>query len=194
MKAYNTSINYTLSQLTQEFLDTYQITDTWENNRAVRTKIVRTLEKLGFYSTLLEISNKNNQPITISREIKREIETAMRYYLIKKSNMRDEEKTKYINYLENRKNVAHQFREQHSNHTPHKTVVPPTSKIPQQELDSSMIQALFQVFYTPIDTEKWIADKKMIAEHDGNLDLSLLKALERTSNPHLHYTKRRRDI
>lgn len=83
-------------------------------------------------------------------------------------------------------------KKKHSTHS-HPPVIQPVNKISQQELDSAMIHALFQVFYTPIDTEKWIADKKTLAKHDGKFNLKFLKALERNANPHLHYTKRRQD-
>lgn len=183
---------YTLAEITNKFLDTYQIEDTTDNFRAVRTKIVRQLEELNLYQKFMTTQNKQRM-VLVPYDIVRDIESQIRLYLLKKSSMSDEEKAKYIHYLENWKPIVREFKEKHSTHSHPPVIQPPVNKISQQELDSAMIQALFQVFYTPIDTEKWIADKKTLAKHDGKFNLEFLKALERNANPHLHYTKRRQD-
>lgn len=193
MFANTSTKQYTLAEITNQFLDTYQIEDTDENYKAVRTKIVRKLEELNLYQKFMTVQN-NQKLVLVPYEIVRQIESEIRLYLVKKSSMTDEEKAKYIHYLENWKPIVRDFREKHFPDSRPRVVQPPVDKIPQQELDSAMIQALFQVFYTPIDTEKWIADKNKINQSDGLFDLEVLKASERNRNPHLYYTKRRRDI
>ena len=74
---------YTLAEITNKFLDTYQIEDTTDNFRAVRTKIVRKLEELNLYQKLMTTQNKQRM-VLVPYDIVRDIESQIRLYLLKK--------------------------------------------------------------------------------------------------------------
>lgn len=74
---------YTLAEITNKFLDTYQIEDTTDNFRAVRTKIVRKLEELNLYQKFMTTQNKQRM-VLVPYDTVREIEGQIRLYLLKK--------------------------------------------------------------------------------------------------------------
>lgn len=205
---------YTLSGLANFFIHKYEIENTKKNFKALRIKIVRTLEKLGWYDQLKNESIANKSEITVSENNAHNIEQAMISYLIKHSTLDDQTKKEYIKYVdeyidkvdnyENYMNEMYEIenltQEEYLQREMENSIFL-AEKISQQEIDSTMLRALFNIFFSEIDIEKWQDDRQKLhlifnftddSDVDPNvIDINTFKILERYNHPHLSYCKRR---
>lgn len=202
---------YTLSSLANFFIHKYEIEDTKKNFKALRIKIVRTLEKLGLYKQLKNESLAKNSEIKLSEKNARNLEQAMISYLVKHSTLDDLVKKEYIKYVneyidqvDNYENYINEIdelsREEYQQREIENSIFM-AKKISQQEIDSTMLRALFNIFFSEIDIEQWQNDRQKLhlifnftddSDVDPDIiDFNTFKMIERYNNPHLSYCKRR---
>lgn len=202
---------YTLSSLANFFIQKYEIKNTKNNFKALRIKIVRTLEKLGLYEELKKTSIANNSEIKVSNLNAHNIEQSMISYLIKHSTLDEKTKKDYIKYVneyiesidhyEDYLNEMDNLTQEEINEKEIEDSIFKAEKISQKEIDSTMLRALFNIFFSEIDVEKWQDDKQKLhlifnfTEYDEIdpqvIDIDTFKTLERYNNPHLSYCKLR---
>lgn len=193
---------YTISDFTSYLITKYEIEDNKNNFRAVRTKVVRTIEEL-------EINLiKNEQAGLISQSDCLTIEYRITKYLLKRSSMSEERVKQYFKYIKEYREGQEAYRqyqdelesmsqdEQHEKRIQDELeYIEPVS---EEQITRAMITALFNLFFTPIDVEQWNKDNiqvksayKLAQDDLAITDIETFKALERYNNPHMFYTQKR---
>lgn len=193
---------YTISDFTSYLITKYEIEDNKNNFRAVRTKVVRTIEEL-------EINLiKNEQAGLISQSDCLTIEYRITKYLLKRSSMSEERVKQYFKYIKEYREGQEAYRqyqdelESMSQDEQHEKRIQDELEyikpISEEQITRAMITALFNLFFTPIDIEQWNKDNIQVksayqlAQDDLAItDIETFKALERYNNPHMFYTQKR---
>lgn len=193
---------YTISDFTSYLITKYEIEDNKNNFRAVRTKVVRTIEEL-------EINLiKNEQAGLISQSDCLTIEYRITKYLLKRSSMSEERVKQYFKYIKEYREGQEAYRkyqdelESMSQDEQHEKKIQDELEyiepVSEEQITRAMITALFNLFFTPIDVEQWNKDNIQVksayqlAQDDLAItDIETFKALERYNNPHMFYTQKR---
>lgn len=193
---------YTISDFTSYLITKYEIEDNKNNFRAVRTKVVRTIEELEINLV------KKEQAGLISQSDCLTIEYRITKYLLKRSSMSEARVEQYFKYIKEYREGQEAYRqyqdelesmsqdEQHEKRIQDELeYIEPVS---EEQITRAMITALFNLFFTPIDVEQWNKDNIQVksayqlAQDDLAItDIETFKALERYNNPHMFYTQKR---
>lgn len=193
---------YTISDFTSYLITKYEIEDNKNNFRAVRTKVVRTIEELEINLV------KKEQAGLISQSDCLTIEYRITKYLLKRSSMSEERIEQYFKYIKEYREGQEAYRqyqdelesmsqaEQHEKRIQDELeYIEPVS---EEQITRAMITALFNLFFTPIDIEQWNKDNisvksayKLAQDDLAITDIETFRALERYNNPHMFYTTKR---
>lgn len=193
---------YTISDFTQYLITKYEIENNKNNFRAVRTKVVRTIEEL-------KINLVKAEPAAlISRADCLTIEYQLTRYLLKRSSMTEERREQYRKYIDDyyeRQKAAQRYQDELESMPQDEQY----EKMRQDELEyikpvsedqitRAMITALFNLFFEPIDIEQWNKDHELLdsiftfsTDDEDFTDIETFRALERYNNPHIFYTQKR---
>lgn len=193
---------YTISDFTNHLMTKYEIQDNKNNFRAVRTKVVRTIENL-------KINLVKAEPAAlISRADCLTIEYQLTKYLLKRSSISEERLDEYFKYVEEYyegEEAAQRYQDELESMTQDEQY----EKMRQDELEyvkpvsedqitRAMITALFNLFFTPIDIEQWNKDHELLdsifnfsTDDEDITDIETFRALKRYNNPHMFYTQKR---
>lgn len=193
---------YTISDFTNHLMTKYEIQDNKNNFRAVRTKVVRTIEEL-------KINLVKAEPAAlISRADCLTIEYQLTRYLLKRSSISEERLDEYFKYVEEYYE-GEEARQKYDDELASMTPEQRHDKMLQDELEyvkpvsedqitRAMITALFNLFFTPIDVDQWNKDNELLqsifrfsTDELDFTDIETFRALERYNNPHMYYTTKR---
>lgn len=193
---------YTISDFTSYLITKYEIEDTKNNFRAVRTKVVRTIEDL-------KINLVKSEPAAlISRADCLTIEYQLAKYLLKRSSISQERLDEYFKYVDEYYE-SEKARQKYDDELDSMTQDERYEKMRQDELEyvkpvsdeqitKAMITALFNLFFTPIDIEQWNKDHELLdsiftfsTDDEDITDIETFRALKRYNNPHMYYTQKR---
>lgn len=193
---------YTISDFTSYLITKYEIEDTKNNFRAVRTKVVRTIEDL-------KINLVKSEPAAlISRADCLTIEYQLAKYLLKRSSISKERLDEYFKYVDEYYK-GEEARQKYDDELASMTQDELYAKEIQDELEyikpvsedqitRAMITALFNLFFTPIDIEQWNKDHELLdsifrfsTDDEDITDIETFRALKRYNNPHMFYTQKR---
>lgn len=193
---------YTISDFTQYLITKYEIENNKNNFRAVRTKVVRTIEEL-------KINLVKSEPAALIRRADcLTIEYQLTRYLLKRSSISEERLDEYFKYVEEYYE-GEEARQKYDDELASMTQEERNEKERQDELEyikpvsedqitRAMIKALFNLFFTPIDIEQWNKDHELLqsifyhsTDDEDFTDIETFRALERYNNPHMHYTQKR---
>lgn len=193
---------YTISDFTSYLITKYEIQDNKKNFRAVRTKVVRTIEDL-------KINLVKSEPAAlISRADCLTIEYQLARYLLKRSSISKERLDEYFKYVDEYYK-GEEARQKYDDELASMTQDERYAKELQDELEyikpvsedqitRAMITALFNLFFTPIDIEQWNKDHELLdsifrfsTDDEDITDIETFRALERYNNPHMYYTTKR---
>ena len=193
---------YTISDFTQYLITKYEIENNKNNFRAVRTKVVRTIEEL-------KINLVKSEPAALIRRADcLTIEYQLTRYLLKRSSISKEKLDEYFKYVDDyyeREKEIDEYYEELASMTQDEQIekmrenelgyIKPVS---DEQITGAMITALFNLFFEPIDIEQWNKDHEWletafnITSHELDItDIETFRALERYNNPHMYYTKKR---
>jgi|GEM_PF-2437632 putative uncharacterized protein orf8 len=193
---------YTISDFTQYLITKYEIENNKNNFRAVRTKVVRTIEEL-------KINLVKSEPAALIRRADcLTIEYQLTRYLLKRSSISKEKLDEYFKYVDDyyeREKEIDEYYEELASMTQDEQIekmrenelgyIKPVS---DEQITRAMITALFNLFFEPIDIEQWNKDHEWletafnITSHELDItDIETFRALERYNNPHMYYTKKR---
>lgn len=193
---------YTISDFTQYLITKYEIENNKNNFRAVRTKVVRTIEEL-------KINLVKSEPAALIRRADcLTIEYQLTRYLLKRSSISKEKLDEYFKYVDDyyeREKEIDEYYEELASMTQDEQIekmrenelgyIKPVS---DEQITRAMITALFNLFFEPIDIEQWNKDNEWletafnITSHELDItDIETFRALERYNNPHMYYTKKR---
>ena len=193
---------YTISDFTQYLITKYEIENNKNNFRAVRTKVVRTIEEL-------KINLVKSEPAALIRRADcLTIEYQLTRYLLKRSSISKERLDEYFKYIEEYyegEEAAQRYQDELESMTPEERYkkeqqdeleyIKPVS---EDQITRSMIKALFNLFFTPIDIEQWNKDNELLqsifyhsTDDEDFTDIETFRALERYNNPHMFYTQKR---
>ena len=193
---------YTISDFTQYLITKYEIENNKNNFRAVRTKVVRTIEEL-------KINLVKSEPAALIRRADcLTIEYQLTRYLLKRSSISKEKLDEYFKYVDDyyeREKEIDEYYEELASMTQDEQIekmrenelgyIKPVS---DEQMTRAMITALFNLFFEPIDIEQWNKDHEWletafnITSHELDItDIETFRALERYNNPHMYYTKKR---
>lgn len=194
--------HYTISDFTSYLITKYEIEDTKNNFRAVRTKVVRTIEDL-------KINLVKSEPAAlISRADCLTIEYQLAKYLLKRSSISQERLDEYFKYVDEYYE-SEKARQKYDDELDSMTQDERYEKMRQDELEyvkpvsdeqitKAMITALFNLFFTPIDIEQWNKDHELLdsiftfsTDDEDITDIETFRALKRYNNPHMYYTQKR---
>lgn len=193
---------YTISDFTSYLITKYEIEDTKNNFKAVRTKVVRTIEDLKINLV------KSEHAALISRADCLTIEYQLARYLLKRSSISKERLDEYFKYIEEYyegEEAAQRYQDELESMTPEERhekelqdeleYVKPVS---DEQITKAMITALFNLFFTPIDIDQWNKDNELLqsifrfsTDELDFTDIETFRALERYNNPHMYYTTKR---
>lgn len=193
---------YTISDFTSYLITKYEIEDNKNNFRAVRTKVVRTIEDL-------KINLVKSEPAAlISKADCLTIEYQLARYLLKRSSISKERLDEYFKYVDEYYK-GEEARQKYDDELASMTPEQRHDKMLQDELEyvkpvsedqitRAMITALFNLFFTPIDVDQWNKDNELLqsifrfsTDELDFTDLETFRALERYNNPHMYYTQKR---
>jgi putative uncharacterized protein orf8 len=193
---------YTISDFTQYLITKYEIENNKNNFRAVRTKVVRTIEEL-------KINLVKSEPAALIRRADcLTIEYQLTRYLLKRSSISKEKLDEYFKYVDDyyeREKEIDEYYEELASMTQDEQIekmrenelgyIKPVS---DEQITRAMITALFNLFFEPIDIEQWNKDHEWletafnITSHELDItDIETFRALERYNNPYMYYTKKR---
>jgi len=193
---------YTISDFTQYLITKYEIENNKNNFRAVRTKVVRTIEEL-------KINLVKSEPAALIRRADcLTIEYQLTRYLLKRSSISKEKLDEYFKYVDDyyeREKEIDEYYEELASMTQDEQIekmrenelgyIKPVS---DEQITRAMITALFNLFFEPINIEQWNKDNEWletafnITSHELDItDIETFRALERYNNPHMYYTKKR---
>lgn len=193
---------YTISDFTQYLITKYEIEENKNNFRAVRTKVVRTIEDLKINLV------KKEQIFLISKADCLTVEYKIRKYLIKRSSMTEERKERYFKHIKEYYEGQEAY-QKYEDELASMSQDEQYEKMKQDELGRidpisedqitrAMITALFNLFFTPIDIEQWNKDNiqlhsayNLSSKAQDITDIETFSAIERFINPHLYYTQKR---
>lgn len=193
---------YTISDFTSYLITKYEIEDNKNNFRAVRTKVVRTIEDL-------KINLVKSEPAAlISKADCLTIEYQLARYLLKRSSISKERLDEYFKYVDEYYK-GEEARQKYDDELASMTPEQRHDKMLQDELEyvkpvsedqitRAMITALFNLFFTPIDVDQWNKDNELLqsifrfsTDELDFTDIETFRALERYNNPHMYYTTKR---
>lgn len=193
---------YTISDFTSYLITKYEIEDTKNNFKAVRTKVVRTIEEL-------KINLVKSEPAAlISRADCLTIEYRLTKYLLKRSSISKERLDEYFKYVDEYYE-GEEARQKYDDELASMTQDERYAKERQDELEyvkpvsdeqitKAMITALFNLFFTPIDIDQWNKDHELLdsiftfsTDDEDITDIETFRALKRYNNPHIFYTQKR---
>lgn len=193
---------YTISDFTQYLITKYEIENNKNNFRAVRTKVVRTIEEL-------KINLVKSEPAALIRRADcLTIEYQLTRYLLKRSSISEERLDEYFKYVEEYyegEEARQKYDDELASMTPEERYekerqdeleyIKPVS---EEQITRAMITALFNLFFTPIDIEQWNKDNELLksifyhsTDDEDFTDIETFRALERYNNPHMYYTQKR---
>lgn len=193
---------YTISDFTQYLITKYEIESNKNNFRAVRTKVVRTIEEL-------KISLVKSEPAALIRRADcLTIEYHIAHYLLNRTSMPEERLEEYFKYVKDyyeREEAFQKSQDEFESMTQEEQY----EKMRQDELEyikpvsdeqitRAMITALFNLFFKPIDIDQWNKDHEFLqsifnfsTDELDFTDIETFRALERYNNPHMYYTQKR---
>lgn len=193
---------YTISDFTQYLITKYEIENNKNNFRAVRTKVVRTIEEL-------KINLVKSEPAALIRRADcLTIEYQLTRYLLKRSSISQERLDEYFKYIDDYYK-GEEARQKYDDELASMTQEEQYKKMEQDELEyikpvsdeqitRAMITALFNLFFTPIDVDQWNKDHELLdsiftfsTDDEDFTDIETFRALERYNNPHMYYTTKR---
>lgn len=193
---------YTISDFTQYLITKYEIENNKNNFRAVRTKVVRTIEEL-------KINLVKSEPAALIRRADcLTVEYQLTRYLLKRSSISKERLDEYFKYVDDYykgEEAAQRYQDELESMTPEERYekerqdeleyVKPVS---DEQITKAMITALFNLFFTPIDVDQWNKDNELLqsifnfsTDELDFTDIETFRALERYNNPHMYYTQKR---
>lgn len=193
---------YTISDFTQYLITKYEIENNKNNFRAVRTKVVRTIEEL-------KINLVKSEPAALIRRADcLTIEYQLARYLLKRSSISKERLDEYFKYVDDYykgEEARQKYDDELASMTPEERYekerqdeleyIKPVS---EEQITRAMIAALFNLFFTPIDIEQWNKDNELLksifyhsTDDEDFTDIETFRALERYNNPHMYYTQKR---
>lgn len=193
---------YTISDFTQYLITKYEIENNKNNFRAVRTKVVRTIEEL-------KINLVKSEPAALIRRADcLTIEYQLARYLLKRSSISKERLDEYFKYVDDYykgEEARQKYDDELASMTPEERYekerqdeleyIKPVS---EEQITRAMITALFNLFFTPIDIEQWNKDNELLksifyhsTDDEDFTDIETFRALERYNNPHMYYTQKR---
>lgn len=193
---------YTISDFTNHLMTKYEIQDNKNNFRAVRTKVVRTIEDL-------KINLVKSEPAAlISRADCLTIEYQLARYLLKRSSISQERLDEYFKYIDDYykgEEAAQRYQDELESMTPEERYAKEQQDeleyikpVSEDQITIAMIKALFNLFFTPIDIEQWNKDHELLqsifyhsTDDEDFTDIETFRALERYNNPHMYYTQKR---
>lgn len=193
---------YTISDFTSYLITKYEIQDNKNNFRAVRTKVVRTIEDL-------KINLVKSEPAAlISRADCLTIEYQLARYLLKRSSISKERLDEYFKYVDEYykgEEARQKYDDELASMTPeqrHEKMLQDeleyVKPVSEDQITRAMITALFNLFFTPIDVDQWNKDNELLqsifrfsTDELDFTDIETFRALERYNNPHMYYTTKR---
>lgn len=193
---------YTISDFTSYLITKYEIQDNKNNFRAVRTKVVRTIEDL-------KINLVKSEPAAlISKADCLTIEYQLARYLLKRSSISKERLDEYFKYVDEYykgEEARQKYDDELASMTPeqrHEKMLQDeleyVKPVSEDQITRAMITALFNLFFTPIDVDQWNKDNELLqsifrfsTDELDFTDIETFRALERYNNPHMYYTTKR---
>lgn len=193
---------YTISDFTSYLITKYEIEDTKNNFKAVRTKVVRTIEDL-------KINLVKSEPAAlISKSDCLTIEYQLARYLLKRSSISKERLDEYFKYVDEYykgEEARQKYDDELASMTPeqrHEKMIQDeleyVKPVSEDQITRAMITALFNLFFTPIDVDQWNKDNELLqsifrfsTDELDFTDIETFRALERYNNPHMYYTTKR---
>ena len=193
---------YTISDFTSYLITKYEIQDNKNNFRAVRTKVVRTIEDL-------KINLVKSEPAAlISKADCLTIEYQLARYLLKRSSISKERLDEYFKYVDEYykgEEARQKYDDELASMTPeqrHEKMLQDeleyVKPVSEDQITRAMITALFNLFFTPIDVDQWNKDNELLqsifrfsTDELDFTDIETFRALERYNNPHMYYTQKR---
>lgn len=173
--------NVTLRTFIDDMLNLCNMENNSENVKKFRVKFTRELKKMGIWETAPEIIQGKNSTKVFSQQQLDLLKANLFNYLAKQSRLNVKKLTKIaqetIEFNEQQKELLPEQLEELYNKTNNPYSMPVT---PAEEKDI-MLRALFELFFTPIDTTQWQKDRELEAIISDSEDEQQIMTIEYTT-------------
>ena len=184
------AIKTTLTQFVEEQIERFSIENNPKNINKIRIKCTRVLKDLNLWDSAETklIGRKQTKvfnPDQLSKLYK-EIEP----YLFKVGNI---DKDDYKDYLSRYQEYTDMILEgKHEDNPEEEQYMAP--RVTKQEMQDVMIEALYNLYYEPLDIKQWENDKALTFFTDPNDadNIDYYQAVKRQNNPTKYYVKRKK--
>lgn len=186
-KGYKMANKTTLTQFVAEQIERFEIDDNPKTINKIRIKCTRVLKELGMWDNAETKLIGRKKTKVFSEEQLSKLYSVIEPYLIKISNIDlsdyNEYLSKYREYMD--KMLAGNYEDDidEEQYT--------SPRVTKEEMRDVMIEALFSLYFDPLDITQWNKDKDLTFQTDpiyaDNVDY--YQALKRLNNPLQSYTK-----
>lgn len=179
----------TLTQFVAEQIERFEINENPKTINKIRIKCTRVLKELGMWDNAETKLIGRKKTKVFSQDQLAKLYSVIEPYLIKISNIDlsdyNEYLSKYREYMD--KMLAGNYEDDidEEQYT--------SPRVTKEEMRDVMIEALFNLYYEPLDITQWNKDKDLTFQTDpmyaDNVDY--YQAVKRQNNPTKYYTKRK---
>lgn len=180
----------TLTQFVEEQIERFSIDDNPKTINKIRIKCTRVLKDLNAWDNAETQLIGRKQTKVFDQDQLRTLYKEIEPYLIKISNIDPDDYNEYLS--KHKEYMDKMLEENYTDNIDEEQYMAP--RVTKEEMRDVMIEALFNLYYEPLDIKQWENDKALTffvdPENADNIDY--YQAVKRQNNPTKYYTQRKK--
>ena len=181
------AIKTTLTQFVEEQIERFSIDDNPKTINKIRIKCTRVLKDLNLWDNAeTKLIGRKQTKVFDSDQLSK-LYSEIEPYLIKISNIDPDDYNDYLikhkEYIDNMLNLNYEDNSEEEQYM--------APRVTKQEMQDVMIEALYNLYYEPLDIKQWENDKALTfyTDHNDADNVDYYQALKRLNNPLQSYVK-----